>query len=153
MNNSRIRPLLTMVPIVLALVACRPPPGSTTSHGGAVRDHPSFVDHLRGAGLTVDIGDPVKQPFLTAPGILLKLSGGRLEKPAEVQSFEFDDNRGAEADAEKIDPDGQPRTMMIQWIAPPHFFRTGRIVVLYVGSDEAVLELLTSILGPPFAGR
>jgi len=30
------------------------------------------------------------------------------------------------ADVEQIGPDGNPRTAMITWVAPPHFFRSGR---------------------------
>lgn len=35
----------------------------------------------------------------------------------------------------------------------PHFYKAGRIIVLYVGSDETVLGLLEEILGSQFAGR
>jgi len=34
----------------------------------------------------------------------------------------------------------------------PHFFRKERVLVLYTGEDKAVLNLLTHLLGPQFAG-
>ena len=60
--------------------------------------------------------------------------------------------QAAEADAAQIGPDGNPRTTMVTWIAPPHFFRADRLIVLYIGDDPTVVDLLTALLGPPFAG-
>ena len=34
-----------------------------------------------------------------------------------------------------------------------HFFKAGRVLVLYVGDDKIVLNLLKGILGEQFAGR
>ncbi len=39
------------------------------------------------------------------------------------------------------------------WVAPPHFFQEGRVLVLYAGADQTVLAALTELLGPQFAGR
>ena len=44
-------------------------------------------------------------------------------------------------------------TTMISWIAPPHFYQVGRLIVFYIGSDQPTLDLLTAVLGPQFAGR
>ena len=43
--------------------------------------------------------------------------------------------------------------MRISWIAPPHFFRKERVIVLYLGTDAKVLAVLTELLGAQFAGR
>lgn len=126
---------------------------TAVSHGGPVRDHVSMIDHLRARGYTVEpIGD-VEQPFLRARGTTLRISGGDLQQPAEVQSYDYNDTEAAAADAAQIGPDGNPRTAMITWVAPPHFFLKERAFVLYVGSDPAVLRLLDDTLGPQFAGR
>ncbi len=130
------------------------------SHGGPVKDHVSFVDALRAKGLTVEIVGSIEQPFLRAKGTSLRTSGGNLKQPAELQSFNYDDTdlrtdglKAAAEDAAQIEPDGNPKTMRISWIAPPHFFRKERVIVLYVGSDSTVLALLTELLGPQFAGK
>jgi hypothetical protein len=39
------------------------------------------------------------------------------------------------------------------WIAPPHFFKSGRLIVLYIGEAPAVLEALADTLGPQFPGK
>ncbi len=130
------------------------------SHGGPVKDHVSFVDYLRGKGLTVEIVGDVQQPFLRAKGTTVRASGDGIQQPAEIQSYNYADTdlgmngvQAAEEDAQQIGPDGNPRTSMITWIAPPHFFRKERVIVLYVGNDAAVIKLLTDALGPQFGGR
>jgi hypothetical protein len=106
------------------------------SHGGPVADYVSLIDNLRASGVAVEPIGPVE------------ISG------AEVQVFEYTDPAAAEADAAQLAPDGSStRTTMMTWVAPPHFFQQGRVIALYVGSDEEVISLLASVLGPQFAGQ
>lgn len=133
---------------------------SAQSGGGPVNDQVSFVDHLRGRGYKVEIAGAVEQPFLRVKGTTLRISGKGIQQPADVQSYNYDDTdlgtdglKAAEEDAQQLGPDGNPRTSMITWVAPPHFFRKQRLIVLYVGDDAAVTTLLTDALGPQFAGR
>ncbi|HZQ06828.1 MAG TPA: hypothetical protein VFD70_09625 [Anaerolineae bacterium] len=135
-------------------------PTAIPSHGGPIRDHVSFVDALRARGYTVDIVDSVEQPFLRGTGTILRVSGGNLTQPIELQSFNYqqeevkmDPLQAAAQDAQQIEPSGQPSTMRIEWIAPPHFYHKERVIVLYVGSDSQALALLKELLGPPFAGK
>ncbi len=124
------------------------------SHGGPIRDHVSFVDHLRSRGLTVEPVDTVQQPFLQAEtGTLLRISGQGLEQPAEVQSFDYTNASTAAADVKNIGPDGNPKNAKINWNAPPHWFHKERLIALYVGQNQVVLDLLTELLGPQFAGE
>lgn len=140
--------------LVLFGPGCSQPVERSRSHGGPVTDHVSFVDHLRGAGYEVEVVGEVEQPFLEAEeGIRLRISGGDLEEPAELQSYHYTDPATAEADADRIGPEGAPRTAQVDWTGPPHFFREERVLVLYVGNDPAVLSLLIELLGPQFAGR
>ena len=44
-------------------------------------------------------------------------------------------------------------TTMVTWVAAPHFYAAGRLIVLYVGEDGGVIEVLDQVLGPQFAGR
>ncbi len=133
------------------LTACGTPP---QSHGGPVRDHVSFVDALRSKGLTVQIAGAVNQPFLHAQsGTGLQVGGESLAAPADLQSFDYSSEAAVQADARQITPDGNTRTAMIDWIAPPHFFTRGRLIVIYVGADPAVLRILSGLLGPQVAGK
>lgn len=129
------------------------PSPSTVSHGGPVRDHVSFVDALRGQGLRVEILGTVSQVYFEPEGTRLGVSGGAIVGTAEVQSYNYKTVAAARADAEQLGPDGNPSTTMITWIGPAHFYRKERVIALYVGDDGAVTSVLTSLLGPQFAGR
>jgi hypothetical protein len=70
-----------------------------------------------------------------------------------VQVFEYPDRAKAEKDAARVSADGMTiGTAKPHWLAPPHFFRRGKLIVLYVGNDEQVLRALQERLGPAFAG-
>ncbi len=142
---------LALLSGAILLVGCGP--GSPAqSHGGPVRDHVSFVDALRGKGLTVDIVGNVTQPFLHPhSGTALRISGSGIG-PAEVQSFDYASSDAASADAGQIQPNGSIKSVSVDWIAPPHFFRKERVLVIYLGTDRQVLSLLSGVLGPSFAG-
>ncbi len=121
--------------------------------GGPVVDSASLVDALDACGVSIEAVGNVEQPFLRPEsGTVLRLSGGELSQPVDVQVFEYRDAESATADAAMIGPDGNPTTTMILWIAPPHFFQAERVIVLYLGEDQAVVDLLITLLGPPFAG-
>lgn len=127
--------------------------GGPASHGGPIVDQVSFIDRLRALGLNVEIVGDVQQPFLKTSGTTVRVSGGPIGEPVELQLYSYESAAQAEADAAQIGPDGSPATMMIDWLAPPHFFRAERLIVLYVGDNEQMLDLLTQVLGPQFAGR
>jgi hypothetical protein len=124
------------------------PSAPPTSHGGPVRDYVSLIDNLRAAGATVEPVGEVTQPFFFVPGQVIAVNGER------VQVFEYSDAATAAAAAARISPDGGTiGTTMVTWVGPPHFYRAGRVIVLYVGDSRAVISLLESVLGPQFAGR
>jgi hypothetical protein len=147
-----MKPLLML--IAALLTACGTTQGPQ-SHGGPVQDQVSLIDTLRAKNVTVDITGTISQPFLNPQsGTAARLSGGALTTPADVQLFEYGSAAAASADASKISRDGSgTATTRISWAASPHFFLKGRVMALYVGSDQAVLTLLGSVLGPQFAGQ
>lgn len=119
-----------------------------TAKPDAVQDKTALVDSLQDAGATVEEGDPLSQPFFTPEGSILKVNG------ADVQVFEYESMEAMEEEASQVMPDGGSiGRSMVSWMDTPHFYKSGRIIVLYVGSDEAVLGLLEKALGPQFAGR
>ena len=58
-----------------------------------------------------------------------------------IHGFEFADEDAMEREASYVRPDGYSlrdgnRMMCIGWIGPPHFYKAGRIIVIYVGDDD-----------------
>ena len=155
MKRARPRAMVFMcAPLLVALSigCCTSPPGTSPDTGSPrafVADHECLVENLRAAGITVDVGDSIEQPFLKAPGVILRLSGGGLAQPADIQSYNYDNEQDARRDVDGIDPGVQSRTTQITWIATPHLYGKERVLVLYVGDDPAVLELLSGQLGEP----
>ena len=138
----------TAQPTQMATSGAREPTSVATpaSHGGPVKDQVSLIDALRKAGATVTPEDAVEQPFLSVAGTQLGVNG------ADVQVFEYVDDAAAQADAAKlIDALAGRGTVMITWVASPHAYRAGRVIVLYVGDDPAILKLLQGVLGAPVA--
>jgi hypothetical protein len=137
--------------LVLAFSACaaqaEPALTDTGSQGGEFSGHDSLVEALEGAGASVEPGEEIVHEFFPVPARIIQVDG------AQVQVFEFPDEAARQSAQETISPDGASiGTSMITWIEPPHFFASGRLIVLYLGSDAATLELLTSLLGEPIAG-
>jgi hypothetical protein len=104
------------------------------------------VQALQAGGAQVESLGPVEQPFLSVPGQIIAIDG------ADVQVFEYPSAEALAADVNQISPDGSGTvSLLITWIAPPHFYASDRVMVLYVGSEAAVLERLQGVLGAPFA--
>ena len=122
-------------------------PTSTTG-SQVVEDQNSLIAALQASGATVEVGDPITQPFFTPQGNTLKVNG------ADVQVFEYESAEAMENEAAQVAPDGGSiGTSMVTWIDTPHFYKAGRIIALYVGSDATILGLLEKVIGPQFAGR
>jgi hypothetical protein len=149
--------IVIVLMVVLLGLACLPqatpaPEASATPsaavQGGEVEDQTSLIDALRVGGAKVELGDTVEQGFFTVAGQILKVNG------KDVQVFEYESTEKMEADATQVAPDGGSiGTSMVTWVEPPHFFKSGRMLVLYVGEDKEVIDLLKGALGEQFAGR
>ncbi len=71
-----------------------------------------------------------------------------------INVFEYPTVAAAESDAAKVSPDGSfVGSAVITWIGPPHFYKSGLLIVVYAGSADAVLQPLEAVLGTPFAHR
>ncbi|MCJ7702821.1 MAG: SH3 domain-containing protein [Anaerolineales bacterium] len=141
------------------LVACQAATDltSTLDPSSTVDDSPADEDltlsteslqqALSEAGADVVLEGNIDQPFFSAPGQIIAVNG------ESVQVFEYTDPALTDADAGQVSSDGSSiGTMMATWEGPPHFFRADQLIVLYVGEDPGVIELLEAILGSQFAG-
>ena len=108
-----------------------------------------LIDPLLATGADVKVtAEVVEQPFFSVGGTIILVDGER------VQVLEYSDADALDVEAAQISRDGSTiGTTMVSWVAPPHFFRNETAIVLYVGENPKVIEALTSVLGPQFAGR
>lgn len=127
----------------LILSACGGQPASAQGYGTA-----EFLEELREKGAEAQSGESVEQAFFSVIGTMINLNG------ESVQVFEYDSAETMESDAVLVDAGGGSiGTSMVSWVATPHFYKKGRILVLYVGDNAETLGLLESVLGAQFAGR
>ena len=141
--------------LALLLVAC----GTTSSaHQSAPPlDYATLVERLRADGATIEpAGDASAYPLVTPSGYLIHLNGER------VSVFEYTSALEAQAEATQISPDGTERnwqesdgsghSVVMDFVYAPRWYQAGRLIVLYVGTVNAVGDLLQRELGAPFAG-
>ncbi len=107
-----------------------------------------LVDNLRATGANIQPAGDITQPFFSVKGLVITVNG------SNVQVFEYADANAADAEAALVSSDGSSiGTTMASWVAPPHFYEAEKLIVLYVGESEAIIDILESVLGPQFAGR
>ena len=109
----------------------------------------TLIRDLRSQGATVLVGEVLPRqsnPFFSTNAQLLVVNGGN------VSVFEYASSAAADSDAAKVSRDGSAvGSTIITWVAPPHFYKSGRLIVLHAGSSQAVLGPLQAVLGAPFA--
>ena len=142
--HRRLSIAVAAVSVVVFSVACGGQATPVASDDGAVTDYLSLIDGLRAAGATVK----VDRPFFSVPSRLIAVDG------EHVDVFEYEDAAAVEDAAGGISADGgSVGAAIIDWLAPPHFYKKARLLVLYVGDDTDVMQLLEDVLGEQFAGR
>jgi len=71
-----------------------------------------------------------------------------------ISAFEYPTNEEVEDALRHTSADGHEfARAQVWWISDPHIYRSDRLIVLYVGRSEPILDLLGRVLGPQFAGR
>lgn len=131
------------LPLILLLIVV-----GGESRGEQLLDYGGLIRNLRAAGVLAEQGESVDQPFLSVQGKIVKVYG------ENVQVFQYAHEAETDAQAAQVSPDGNTvGTTKIHWVGPPHFFKKGKLLVLYVGDNDEVLGALKSALGRQFAGR
>lgn len=176
----RFIPIITLATIAMLASACSTPatptamiPESTAEAGtqpaatpseetttqepqsALATDYASFVSTLRGQGWPVEEVGPTEGSVFSGNGHIVRINPGA--GGAEVQVFEYADHAALEAQAALISADGGqiggPKgTAIVDWVDMPHFFKSGRILAVYVGRDSATLATLAGVMGEQFAG-
>lgn len=106
---------------------------------------------LRQRGISLQARDSASSGVLGVTPAVYRTAGGELEV------FRFSSSRAARTAAARVRPDGYTivtdgKSLAVDWAEPPHWFRSGDEVVLYLGTSPRLLEALDAIAGPQFAG-
>ena len=124
----------------------------------AVHSQADLVFALEDDGASVALNtEPVPAAdIFSIPGQQINVNGQVLDV------YLYPDARAAAADAARLSADGygiapppgsaSEGPTVLDWAAPPRFYRWDNLIVLYVGEDDEVAHLLERIAGPPFAG-
>lgn len=146
------RVALAFVKCALALVlasamACQPYFTQPSEPAGVARVDrvERLVSSLRAKGVTVATRGETsheRNGYFSVSSKDLEAGG------ALLKAFEYDSEAKADADARLIGVNGQPNpNATIDWIASPHFFRQGPLIVIYFGCSADILLILTDLLG------
>jgi hypothetical protein len=89
----------------------------------------------------------VRQPFFLVSGRIIQVNN------EHIQVFEYSNPATAESQAKLVSPDGRTiGNSKPSWMATPHFFKSQKLIVIYIGDDKTVLKILQGALGDQFAG-
>jgi hypothetical protein len=150
--------------MILFLVSCTgtltekaSPSAETTSSPAPsaqpATDFSSFTQALRAGGFTVRLEGRIGLPasLLAVPGQQVRIDGRQasvFEYPTENA---LDKVRSAIRPRGDQIPTGDGGLAIINWDAP-HFYGSGKLLVLYFGDSQRTLDALDLLLGPQFAG-
>ena len=137
---------------VILMTAC----SSQSSSAQNAMDYKALLKILQAQDATIVPAGDVSQSFMNAQqGHVIKIQG------EQIQVYEYASASDADTQASHTSPDGTTFTFktltgtkgtVADWIAPPHFYKRGRVIVLYVGRNSAIMQTLTKVLGKQFAG-
>ena len=137
---------------VILMTAC----STQSSSAQNAMDYKTLLKILQAQDSTVVPDGDVSQLFMDAQqGHIVKIQG------EQIQVYEYVSASDADTQASHMSPDGSTFTFktltgtsgsVVDWIAPPHFHKQGRVIVLYVGRNSAIIKTLTGVLGKQFAG-
>ena len=120
-------------------------PTRTASRAGATVE--ALVVALEERGADVELTGSFTTDPVGGQGVALCVNGQR------VQVYVFPTAEESKELASRIDPydPSNMGTTMVSWAGNPRFWRSDRLIVLYLGEDPAVEAGLTGVLGLPFA--
>lgn len=120
-----------------------------TPFDGIVTDYPTLIAAIQSRGVLVEPVEeiPAESSSFSVPTKVISVGG------TDVQVFEFASESDATAASLTISKDGtEIGTSIIRWMDTPHFYTNGKLIVLYVGQNPEIVNLLESFLGKQFAG-
>lgn len=135
--------------LLCALLASGLLPGcAPNTPSGDPETYGELIHALVDSGIKARRADPIEQEFFSAPGRMIKIGD------ETIQVFAYADPAARSEESALIGENPSSiGTTMITWVDTPHFWAQGRLIVLYVGSNQEVVAALNQMLGEPLATR
>ncbi|HRX02429.1 MAG TPA: hypothetical protein P5148_04730 [Anaerolineae bacterium] len=137
-------------PTAAAQPTASPTPAALATTAAAVEYSTlDLLADLAALGAQVDVAPGrVFKPYLTTYGLIVRVDGD------PIQVFQYSDEASLLADVAGLDAtatsiNGQP----LVWPGAPHFWSKGGVLVLAVTDDQEFVDLISQVLGTPFAGQ
>jgi len=110
---------------------------------------PDLLADLTSQGVQVETAPGrITKPYLSVPGLIVQVNG------QPVQVFQYADAAALAADVARLAPNASSiNGVPLVWPASPHFWRKSGLLALAVTNDQALVDLISSVMGPPFASR
>lgn len=120
-------------------------------------DYSTLLDYLRDSGASVVDEGELSWSFFYDNQEVRRVA---LDE-ASIDVYEYASAQAMEAEAGRVDAGGSSLrgkedpypAFFVDWIATPHFYKSGRIIVIYIGDSDSIISLLNNGLGRQFAGR
>lgn len=106
-----------------------------------------LIADLKDAGVEATVGETFDGQPMAIQQTIVCADG------EDVRVFVYGTEQDRAAFAARIDPDDPSNigTAIVEWDGWPKFWQRDRIIVLYLGRDQATVGLLTQLMGDPFA--
>lgn len=154
MSKKRLAGIIVGCIIVIAAIGT---PLATPLSPKIVTNYSSFLDYLRDSGASIrDEGETGRGLFYDAEYRIVEIDGN------PIQVYEYANVKAMEAEASGVSPDGfsitkdwgdgKTSSIFVNWIGTPHFYKAGRIIVIYIGNNCSMISLLENAFGRQFAG-
>ncbi len=144
-------PVIQSSPAPLAIASPLPSPP-------VVQDYASFVAYIKTLGLGVG-AETKAHSDLYAGNITEVLINNETMYVIEYASETEMTQRASEISPDSTQitrtlPDGTKQiTSILRADIPTHYYKKGRIIVIYAGKNETIIQILEEIFGPQFAGH
>jgi hypothetical protein len=151
MSNKRLAGILgSCIALIIAVVAV------ATLGPKPVTDYSTLLHYLRDSGASIVEKGEISEGFFDIEGRKVAVN------ESNIEVYEYANAEAMEAEASCVSPDGfgimkewgdgRWSGKQVGWIAPPHFYKAGRIIVFYCGDNDSIISLLENGLGTQFAG-
>jgi hypothetical protein len=147
---SRVNRVLVGLALVALFAGCTSAP--LIPGGASACEQTCLAGRLQAAGATVSGGDRLSDAaalWVNAQGYVYTVNG------EQMTVYVFADSGAARAAASEVKDGGSEivrggplggTALMVDWVAPPHFYRVGEVIAIYVGAKSQTLAVLRRVI-------